>query len=85
MFARKGFHDATVKEIAAAAEFSVGGVLSALSVPLAEAGVSVFPVSALDTDYLRVKDRDLLTALDALHNASHVVSEAGVQGPGQPR
>lgn len=26
VFARKGFHDATVKEIAAAAEFSVGGV-----------------------------------------------------------
>jgi TetR/AcrR family transcriptional regulator len=28
VFARKGFHDATVKEIAAAAEFSVGGVYS---------------------------------------------------------
>jgi TetR/AcrR family transcriptional regulator len=28
VFARKGFHEATVKEIAAAAEFSVGGVYS---------------------------------------------------------
>lgn len=28
VFSRKGFHDATVKEIAAAAEFSVGGVYS---------------------------------------------------------
>jgi AcrR family transcriptional regulator len=28
VFARKGFHDATVKEIAATAEFSVGGVYS---------------------------------------------------------
>jgi AcrR family transcriptional regulator len=28
VFARKGFHDATVKEIASAAEFSVGGVYS---------------------------------------------------------
>jgi AcrR family transcriptional regulator len=28
VFARKGFHDATVKEIATAAEFSVGGVYS---------------------------------------------------------
>jgi AcrR family transcriptional regulator len=28
VFARKGFHDSTVKEIAAAAEFSVGGVYS---------------------------------------------------------
>jgi TetR/AcrR family transcriptional regulator len=28
VFARKGFHDASVKEIAAAAEFSVGGVYS---------------------------------------------------------
>jgi AcrR family transcriptional regulator len=28
VFARKGFHDATVKEIAVAAEFSVGGVYS---------------------------------------------------------
>jgi TetR/AcrR family transcriptional regulator len=28
VFARKGFHDATVKEVATAAEFSVGGVYS---------------------------------------------------------
>jgi len=28
VFARKGFHDATVKEVAATAEFSVGGVYS---------------------------------------------------------
>ena len=53
--------------------FSAVGVLAALAVPLAEAGVSVSAISTFDTDYLLVKDSDLPAALDALRCAGHLV------------
>jgi hypothetical protein len=59
--------------VAGAIELSTLGVLAALAVPLAEAGVSVFAVSTFDTDYLLVKDRDLPAALEALRGAGHAV------------
>lgn len=59
--------------VAGTIEFSAVGVLAALAVPLAEAGVSVFAVSTFDTDYLLVKDTDLPAALEALRRAGHVV------------
>ncbi len=59
--------------VAGAIELSALGVLAALAVPLAEAGVSVFAVSTFDTDYLLVKDRDLPAALEALRGAGHAV------------
>lgn len=59
--------------VAGTIEFSAVGVLAALAVPLAEAGVSVFAVSTFDTDYLLLKDRDLPAALEALRRAGHVV------------
>jgi hypothetical protein len=54
-------------------ELSAVGVFAALTVPLADAGVSVFAVSTFDTDYLLVKDRDLPAALEALRRAGHVI------------
>jgi hypothetical protein len=59
--------------VAGSVEFSVVGVLASMSVPLVEAGVSVFVVSTFDTDYLLVKDRDLQAALGALRYVGHVV------------
>src|SRR5262249_53205645 len=38
--------------------FSVVGVLASLTVPLAEAGVSIFALSTFDTDYLLLKEAD---------------------------
>jgi hypothetical protein len=57
--------------VAGTIEFSVVGVLTALALPLSEAGVSIFAVSTFDTDYLLVKDKDLPAALDALRHAGH--------------
>jgi hypothetical protein len=54
-------------------EFSVVGVLSALTGALARAGVSVFAVSTFDTDYLLVKAADLDRATVALAADGHTV------------
>lgn len=58
--------------VAGVIEFSVIGVLAGLTVPLAEAGVSVFAISTFDTDYLLVKEHDLGRAVEVLRNAGHV-------------
>lgn len=52
--------------------FDLTGVLAALSIPLAEAGVSIFVVSTFDTDYLLVKDHQLELASAVLQLAGHV-------------
>jgi hypothetical protein len=59
--------------VAGALDFSLVGVLSSLLGPLADAGVSVFAVSTFDTDYLLVREKNLLTAVQALRGAGHVV------------
>jgi hypothetical protein len=51
--------------------FSLVGVLASLLTPLAEAGVSVFAVSTFDTDYVLLKEDDLVRALAALRQAGH--------------
>jgi len=43
-------------------EFSLTGILSSLTLPLAEAGIPVFALSTFDTDYLLVKGVDVETA-----------------------
>ena len=54
--------------------FDETGVLSALAVPLAEAGVGIFVVSTFDTDYLMVAGRNLDAARRALAAAGHTVA-----------
>lgn len=56
-------------------EFSAVGVLAALTVPLAEAGVSVFALSTHDTDYLLIRAEQLASARTALERAGHVVAD----------
>ena len=51
-------------------DFALTGVLVALGVPLADAGISIFAISTFDTDYILVKARDL-------EKAKHVLQEAG--------
>jgi hypothetical protein len=60
-------------------DFDVIGVLSALSAPLATAGISIFAVSTYDTDYLLVRDHELDRAVRALREAGHNIS--GARGP----
>jgi hypothetical protein len=54
--------------------FSVIGVLASLTVPLADARISVFAISTFDTDYLLVKEKDLAAAVDVLRRRGHTVS-----------
>jgi hypothetical protein len=56
-------------------DFALVGVLAALVVPLAEAGVSLFAFSTFDTDYILVRAADLDRAVSALRGAGHTVAE----------
>lgn len=56
--------------------FSLVGVLAALTVPLAEAGVSVFPIATHDTDHLLIHAREEQHAVDALTGAGHEIVTA---------
>ncbi|MFL6076718.1 MAG: ACT domain-containing protein [Mycobacteriales bacterium] len=53
--------------------FTLTGVVSGLTAPLAAAGIGVFVLSTYDTDYLLVKDADLAAATAALRAAGHDV------------
>jgi hypothetical protein len=55
-------------------DFSLVGIMAALTAPLAAAGVSIFALSTFDTDYLLVKQNDLSAALGALRAAGHVIA-----------
>ena len=51
------------------------GVFASLATPLAAAGLSIFPLATYDTDYVLLKARDLVRAIDVLRAAGHVVDE----------
>jgi len=63
-------------EVAGPLDLSLTGVLAALAVPLAEAGVPLFAVSTYDTDYLLVGEDRLGDALAALRGAGHCVDQS---------
>ena len=52
-------------------DFSQTGILASLTVPLAEAGISIFSQSTFDTDYILVKSADL-------ERARHVLAASGI-------
>ena len=54
-------------------DFSLIGILSEVSSLLAKAGIGIFAVSTYDTDYILVKENDLMPALDVLKGAGHSV------------
>ncbi|WP_084285618.1 ACT domain-containing protein [Solirubrobacter soli] len=47
--------------------FEATGVLSALAVPLADAGIPIFAISTYDTDYVLVREKNVERALHVLH------------------
>jgi hypothetical protein len=55
-------------------DFSLTGVLAALSQPLASAGISIFALSTYDTDYLLVREAALGAAVEVLEAAGHEVA-----------
>ena len=54
-------------------DFGLTGILAALSVPLAAAGISIFALSTYDTDYLLVRAADLDKAKSVLVGVGHIV------------
>jgi uncharacterized protein len=56
-------------------EFTLTGIMAALSGELAAAGVSLFALSTYDTDHVLVKVADLGRAIDALTEAGHEVHQ----------
>jgi uncharacterized protein len=60
-------------QVAGTLAFSLTGILAAITVPLAEAHISIFGVSTYDTDYVLVTDADLEHAIAVLESAGHVV------------
>lgn len=53
-------------------DFSLTGILSSLTLPLAEAKISIFAISTYDTDYLLVKSDTLEQAIKILSEQGHV-------------
>jgi len=49
--------------------FGMVGVLSSISKPLAEAGISIFVISTYDTDYILVKEINLDSARTVLNRS----------------
>lgn len=62
--------------VAGSMPFTLVGVLASITTPVAKAGVGVFAFSTSDTDYLLVKEADLLKAVAALRGAGHVAEAA---------
>lgn len=56
-------------------DFSLTGIMAALTKPLADAGVSVFTISTYDTDYLLIGESMLGKAIAALQAAGFQVTE----------
>lgn len=52
-------------------DFALTGILAAIAVPLAEAGISIFAISTYDTDYILVRQPDLDRAIQTLLQAGH--------------
>jgi hypothetical protein len=53
------------------------GILASLADPLAKAQINIFAVSTFDTDYLLVKEYNLLRACEVLQQAGHDVEFNG--------
>ncbi len=53
-------------------DFSLVGILAAISGALADAGIGLFAVSTFNTDYVLVKEVDLARALAALQAVGYI-------------
>lgn len=54
-------------------DFTLMGVVSSLTVPLAAAGISVFVISTYDTDYLLIKSDFLQKAIAVLRDSGFII------------
>ena len=54
-------------------DFEITGILASLAVPLANAGISIFAISAYQTDYIMIKESNLEKAKQTLEADGHFV------------
>ena len=50
------------------------GVISSISSPLADAGISIYVISTYDTDYFLVKEENLDQTISTLSNSNHSIT-----------
>jgi uncharacterized protein len=50
------------------------GVMVSIATPLADAGIPILAIGTYDTDYVLVRESDLMSAVTALRGAGHDVS-----------
>ena len=55
-------------------DFSLVGIIAEVSGLLRKGKISVFTISTYDTDYIMVKNQDLVKAVDSLKSNEHVVT-----------
>lgn len=60
--------------VAGTLDFALTGVIAKLSMPLADAGISIFGISTYDTDHILVPGEKLAAASAALVAAGHAIS-----------
>jgi len=54
-------------------DFGLTGVLASVATPLAQAGISLFPIATYNTDYVLVKESKINDAVKALRAAGHTI------------
>lgn len=54
-------------------DFSLVGILASISAILAKADISIFAVSTYDTDYILVKNKDVISAIQVLGDERYEV------------
>ncbi len=62
-----------ILEVLGPLDFSLTGILAAISSILAANGISLFALSTYDTDYILVKEKDIDRAIAALRNGNYEV------------
>jgi hypothetical protein len=70
-----------ILEVAGPLELGLTGVLAALAMPLADAGVPIFPIATHDTDWILVPGVQLDAAVAALRAAGHELAHHDAQRP----
>ncbi len=51
------------------------GVISSISSPLADAGISIYVISTCDTDYFLIQEQNLEQAISFLSNSGHSITK----------
>ncbi len=54
-------------------DYTLTGIIASLAEPLADAGVTIFPLATHDTDYVLIKEPQLDLAIQALTGYGHAV------------